>query len=158
MLLAQSTAPDAATGMNWIWLATLLLAGAALLGGFVLLMVLLFRHLHASRQFLHTERMRSLEAGIPLEAPEEMKAQAKFMHNAFWISFWLVFSVPGAALSAASVATKSVNGSIAVSIVIWIGATLVSVAAVVCATVLMIYTRSRKSDNCDGLPKLTKPM
>lgn len=55
--------------MNWAWLAILVLAGAALLCAFVLFMVLLFRHLHSSRQLLHTERMRSLEAGIPLEAP-----------------------------------------------------------------------------------------
>jgi hypothetical protein len=157
MLLAQFAAPDTTS----FWLIGVVL-GVALLIGFVFFMVLLFRYLRSSRQLTHTERMRSLEAGFPLEAPvapEETEShQAKFMHNAFWISFWLVSSVPAAALSAASAGTKTVDGSIALSIVVWIGAALASVAAVVCATVLMLNSRGHRADNSDGLRKTTKPM
>jgi len=153
MILAQSDAPNTAP----IWLICLAVGVASLLV-FVSFIVLLFRHLRSVRQLTHTERMRSLEAGFPLEAPEETKTQAKFMHNAFWISFWLVFSVPAAAMSAASAGTKTVNESIALSIVVWIGAALVSVAAVVCATVLMLNSRSHRADDSDSLRKTTKPL
>jgi len=156
MLFAQEAAPNTSS----IWLLTVIAVGASLLLVFVFVMfiVLLFRHLRSVRQLTHIERMRSLEAGFPLEAPEETKAQAKFMHNAFWISFWLVFGVPSAALSAASAGTKTVNGSIALSIVIWIGAAIASIAAVACATVLMLNSRPRKADDSDGLRKTTKLM
>ena len=150
MLLAQ--AGLATTSQAWV--AILSVATVVLFIG-VLSLVMLFRHVRSSRQLLHAERMRSLEAGFPLEAPEEAKLQAKFQHNAFWISFWMVFTVPTAALSAASASTQS-NASIALSIVIWIVAGAVGIAAVVCAAVLMIYSRARKADDGDGSRKMPK--
>jgi uncharacterized membrane protein len=151
MLLAQSAAPN----LSSLWLTIWVAVGIAFLFVVLSFIVLLFRHLRSSRQLTHTERMRSLEAGIPLEAPEEAKAQAQFIHNAFWISFWLVVSVPAAAFSAASAGTKSVNGSIGLSIVIWIVAAVASVAAVVCATVLMLNSRTRRADDSDAMRKTT---
>jgi hypothetical protein len=152
MLLAQSSS----TVTHSTWPAMMLGAGGGLMLVFILFLVLLFRHLRTSRQLLHVERMRSLEAGIPLEAPEETKLQSKFQHNAFWISFWMVFSVPGAALSAASAATQT--SALALSILIWVVAAVVSVAAVVCAAILMIYSRGRRPDDADLLRRAPKLM
>jgi NADH:ubiquinone oxidoreductase subunit 3 (subunit A) len=150
MLLAQS----GFTTTSQAWVAILSVAVVMLFVGVVSL-VMLVRHVRSSRQLLHAERMRSLEAGFPLEAPEEAKLQSKFLHNAFWISFWMVFTVPTAALSAASASTQA-NATLALSIVIWIVAGAVGIAAVVCAAVLMIYSRGRKSDDGDGLRKMPK--
>jgi hypothetical protein len=136
------------------WVAILSVAVVVLFVG-VLSLVMLFRQVRSSRQLLHAERMRSLEAGLPLEAPEEAKLQSKFQHNAFWISFWMVFTVPPAALSAASASTQT-NEYLALSIVIWITAGAVGIAAVVCAAVLMIYSRGRKADDGDGMWKMPK--
>lgn len=152
MLLAQAPA----LGTFWNWQLILIATGASLLLLGVLFLVLLFRHLRSVRQLTHLERMRSLEAGFPLEAPEETKTHAKYMHNAFWISFWLVFSVPGASLSAASAATNKANGSIALLIIIWGGAAIATIATAVCATVLMLKTRPHTHES-DDLMKPKKP-
>jgi hypothetical protein len=146
MFLAQSVATNA----SWFWPAIIVMSGFAVLGISVLFLLLLFRHLRADRQLLNAKRMRSLDAGFPLEAPEAAKIQAKFLHNAFWISFWLVFSVPAAAFSAASAATREWQGSTGTSIVIWIAAGAASIAAVCCATALMLFTRFRKVEEADG--------
>lgn len=109
------------------------------------IVALSLRHARSNRELLHAERMRAIEAGIPWQEPEAEsdKPGAKFMHNAFWISFWLVVSVPGAAFSGASAATNEVDQS-AISIIAWIAAALVSIAAVVGAATLMIYARSHQ--------------
>lgn len=150
MLLAES----GLLTTSQAWVAILSVAVVVLFIN-ALFLVLLFRHVWSSRQLLHAERMRSLEAGFPIEAPEEAKLQAKFQHNAFWISFWMVFTVPTAALSAAS-ASSQTHPSLALSIVIWLSAAAVGIAAVVCAAVLMISSRGRKADNGDALRKMPK--
>ncbi len=142
MFLAQTAAP---TGFLVSWLAVAA-SVAAVLGLIAFFVVVLFRHLQSVRQLTHLERMRMLEDGFPIEAPAETKAHAKFMHNAFWISFWLVFSVPAAALSAASGATSAVNGSTTLLAVIWSAAGAASIAAVGCATWLMIHTKPGKEE------------
>lgn len=156
MLMAQTA--SAGADSTWGVSAIVVFILAAVLGTVLLFLALLFRYLRASRQLLHDERMRSLEMGIPLEAPEVMQMQQKFLHNAFWISFWLVFSVPTAAFSAASSATRTVNGSLGVTIVIWSAAVTASAAAVICGTVLMIYSRRQTTDDGDEAPKLPKPI
>lgn len=150
MLLAES---DLST-TSQAWGSILSVVTVVLFIG-VLSLVMLFRHIRSSRQLLHAERMRSLEAGFPLEAPEDAKLQAKFQHNAFWISFWMVFTVSTAALSAAS-ASSQTNAPLALSIVIWIVAGAVGIAAVVCAAVLMISSRVRKADDGNGFRKIPK--
>ncbi|MBS0260916.1 MAG: hypothetical protein JSS02_03085 [Planctomycetes bacterium] len=152
MILAQTAAPSTA-GMWMVGIA----AGLAVLLVTMTFLVLLFRYLSAARQLTHAERMRSLEAGLPMQAPEEAKIQAKFLYNAFWISFWLVVAVPAAAFSAVSFGAKPANESVALSIVIWSGATLASIAAVVCATVLMLKSRPRKTDDPDGPRRAANP-
>ena len=125
----------------------------AILGGCAIV-VLSLRHARAKRELLHAERIRAIEAGLPWESPPLSPATkpesaqppgAKFMHNAFWISFWIVSGVPGAAFSAASAATKEFHADqLAIGIAAWSAAAVASVAAVVCATTLMIYSRSRQ--------------
>ena len=140
-------------------LATGLLISAAALGAvFVLVIVILvlsLRYARASRELLHTERVRAIEAGLLWEEPESAKAGAKFMHNAFWISFWVVVTVPGAAFSAASAVATEFH--VAIGIAAWSAAAVASVAAVVCATTLMIYARSRPETRDTYSAKPRKP-
>lgn len=141
MLFAQSDL----TSRFWPFTNSIL-AGAALLFVAVLAVVLLFLHSRSSRQLLNTERMRSLEAGFPYDTAEATKMQARQLHNAFWISFWLAFAVPAVAFSAAYATTSTVENNTALSLVTWIGASAASVAAVVCAAVVMACSRSRNVD------------
>ena len=137
-LLAQTSA----AGPSWLWPALIIAGVVALVLLIVLTILLTFRGIFVSRRLLHAERMRSLEAGIPWEPSPVEKSQSQFMDNAFWISFWLVTAVPSAAFAAATTATQEMNKTMALAIVIWSGAALASVAAVTCATILMIYSRS----------------
>ena len=114
----------------------------------ILVIVLSLRHLRFTREKLHAERLKMIDAGYPLEEAESTKRRQQYMHNAFWISFWMVFLVPSAAFSAAAAATD--RGELAgYLIAIWIGASAASVAAVVCAAVLMICSRCSREDGGD---------
>ncbi len=116
----------------------------AILGGCPIV-VLSLRHARNNRELLHAERLRAIESGLPWQEPEPESAKpgAKFVHNAFWISFWLVVSVPSAALSGASASTKYAD-QLAIVIATWSAAVLASIAAVAGATTMMIYARSRQ--------------
>ncbi len=121
----------------YAWLAIAAVAGACII------VTLSLRHARANRELLHTERPRAIEAGLPTEDPETIHAGAKFMHNAFWISFWLIVTVPGAAFSAASAVTTEFGADhLALTIAIFSVATLASIAAVGGALALMIYSRT----------------
>ena len=130
------------------WITTIAILGGCTI--VVTIVVLSLRHARANRELLHAERISAIEAGLPWQEPESASAVpppagAKFMHNAFWISFWIVSGVPGAAFSAASAATKEFHADqLAIGIAAWSAAAVASVAAVVCATTLMIYSRSRQ--------------
>lgn len=139
----------------------------ALLGVWTIV-VLLIRYARAKRELLHAERIRAIEAGLPWQEPKSAQPEsaqpesaepgAKFMHNAFWISFWVVVSVPSASFSAAATATKELHvDQLALGIAAWSAAALVSVAAVVCATTLMIYSRSRRESRDSDSTNPRKP-
>ena len=123
------------------------------------IVVLSLRYARSNREMLHAERLRAIEAGLPWQEPESVSESAqpgaKFMHNAFWISFWVVVTVPGAAFSAASAVTTEFH--IAIGIAAWSAAAVASVAAVVCATTLMIYARSRQEPRDNNLAKPREP-
>ncbi len=146
MLIAQVSAQDASTRSYDIAVLVALLIPiivCILVAGFL---VLVLRHLRFNRETLHAERLKMIEAGYPLEEPESTKRQQKFMHNAFWISFWMVFAVPSSAFSAATAATaQSENTGFIVAI--WTGAAAASIAAVVSAAVLMIYSRASHDED-----------
>ena len=67
----------------------------------------------------------------------------------------MVFGVPSSAFSAAAAATgKSQHAGYLLAI--WIGASAASIAAVVCAAVLMVHSRSRQQEDDDEpLPSVT---
>lgn len=140
MLLAQMSVTN--TIPNWL-VVVIVVVPAAFLFLFTLMTILL-RHLRANRALLHAERMRSIEAGLPLDVSDQTKLQAKYMHNAFWISLWLGFAVPASAFSAAAAATRTADKSLGLVLAVWICAAVAAVAAVVCATVLMINARCRQ--------------
>lgn len=80
------------------------------------------------------------------------------MYNAYWISFWVAVSIPGAAFSAASAATKErYVEQLALGIAAWSAAAVASAAAVVCATTRMIYARSRQEPRDSYSAKSRKP-
>jgi hypothetical protein len=131
------------------------IAVAVFVGIIVLpMMVLVLRYVYHSRQLQHTERMKAIEVGYPLEAGEASKTQAKYLHNTFWISFWIGFGVPAAAFGAASSAERVIAGNLGLGIAIWVSAAAASMAAVICATVLMIRSRTRPTEECrNNTPK-----
>ncbi len=133
-----------------------ILVPAASLAFIVSIIVLVLRHLQFTREKLHDERLKMIESGYPLEEPESAKRQQKYMHNAFWISFWMVSLVPSAAFSSAATASNR-SEHVGYLLAIWIGASVASVAAVVCAAVLMIYSRSSREDEDDMRMPMKKP-
>ena len=155
MLFAQADAGASQLSFDsTLWIAILVPAVFSAL--LVLFIVLLLRHLRFTREKLHDERLKMIEAGYPLEEPESTQRRQRYMHNAFWISFWMVALVPSAAFSAATAATdrRELAGYI---IAIWIGASAASVAAVICATVLMICSRCKWEDGGDAQLPMKKP-
>lgn len=156
MLFAQESVDAISQTFSLIPLVALLVVAAvgALL---ILVIVLSLRHLRFTREKLHAERLKMIEAGYPLEEAESTKRRQQYMHNAFWISFWMVALVPSAAFSAAATATdrRELAGYI---IAIWIGASAASVAAVVCAAVLMICSRCSREDGGEAQMPMKKPL
>lgn len=103
---------------------------------------LIFRQVARSRELSHLERMKALELGQPTEPSEAEKSQNKYLHNAFWICFWIGAGVPIAAASAASSVMIQTNlHEFSIILAIWICVAVISVASVVCATTLMISSR-----------------
>jgi hypothetical protein len=140
MLLAQAAAPSATP--NIVVFVLVALGILACVGVVLVILVLSFRHARRNREMLHEERLMAVKHGHPLEEPNS--SYAKFMHNAFWISFWMVALVPPAAFSAAASATESGERPLSFTVVVWLLAGAGSIAAVVCATVLMLASRNRK--------------
>src|SRR5439155_23675908 len=97
---------------------------------------------YVHRKLLHAERMRAIETGHPLDMLDPGAQQAKYMHNAFWISFWLGFGVPAAAFGSAFESSSHLSGSHILGVVAWSGAALASIVAVACSTALMVHSRS----------------
>lgn len=92
-----------------------------------------------SRELTHLERMKVLETGQPIGPSEAEKCQARYLHNVFWICFWVGAGVPIAAASAASTVMIQTNlHEFGILLAIWICVAVIAVASVVCATALMI--------------------
>src|SRR5262249_4150277 len=109
----------------------LLFAGIAI---FLLLSVvsaiswMAMRQSQRSRELEHAERMKAIELGQPLIPPEHDKLHQKYVHNIFWIAFWIGAGVPISAAWAASYAMA--QGSIkelSVTLAMWIGVAVSSV-------------------------------
>jgi len=101
------------------------------------------RQLAKSRDLEHLERIKALEMGKPIGPSEAEKCQIKYLHNVFWICFWIGAGVPLAATSAASSIMIQTNlQEFRIILAIWICVAVISVASVVCATALMISSRN----------------
>ena len=133
-----------------------ILVPAASCAFIILIIILVLRHLRFTREKVHDERLKMIEMGYRLDEPASTKQQKKYMHNAFWISFWMVFLVPSAAFSAAASATDRIE-HLGYVLAIWIGASVASVASVVSAAVLMMYSRCSREDEGEMLVPMEKP-
>lgn len=151
-LIAQSSplpSPLPSPPLGWI----LIVCGVTLLLSFFLVLALLLRHARQQRHLLHLERMRSIEAGYPLQTTDPAEQQTRYLHNAFWIAFWMGFGVPAAAFSAAAATTQEIDEPLGLGIAIWISAAAASVAAVICATILMAAPRITRGSQAAPVPK-----
>lgn len=135
---------------SWI-LVLAILAGVLVFASF--LFWLIFRQTTKNRELLHLERMKSLEMGRSIGPSEAEKCQSKYLHNVFWICFWVGAGVPIAATSAASsVMIQSKLQEFGIILAIWICVAVISITSVVCGTALMISSRDwaskgNKADN-----------
>lgn len=154
MLIAEIFSPYLSS--NPVLMA--ILTGAIVLLVSLTLLFLLFRFLRTNRELLHAERMKSLENGLSFEAHDETKARSKYVHNAFWIAFWMGFGLPAAGFSAAYAVTSTYQAGTALSIVAWIGAAVAAMGGVVCATILMISSRNRSVEKSEALPRMVRRM
>ena len=155
MLFAQESADAVVRNFDPIPLIAILVP-TAFLAFIIAIIVLVQRHQRFNREKQHTERLKMIEAGFPYEVPESTQRRQKYMHNAFWISFWMVFLVPSAAFSAATSSTESLQQTWYL-VPVWIGASLASIAAVVSAAVLMIHSRTSGDDDGDVKMPMKKP-
>ena len=155
MLFAQESFAPVVRSIDPTVLIAILLPAAMLV--FVIAVIVLGqRHQRFVREKLHTERLKMVEAGFPLEVPDSSQRRKTYMHNAFWIAFWMAFLVPSIAFSAAASSTESVKQTWYL-VVIWAGASLASIAAVVCACVLMVSSRSSRADEEDVTMPMKRP-
>jgi formate hydrogenlyase subunit 3/multisubunit Na+/H+ antiporter MnhD subunit len=139
-LFAFQDVPSPEAGFpTWI----IVIAGIAVALMFVgFLFWLIIRQVAKSRELSHLERMKALELGQAIGPSEAEKCQSKYLHNVFWICFWLGAGVPIAATSAASSVMIQTNlHEYSVIVAIWICVAVISVASVVCAAILMISSR-----------------
>lgn len=133
-------------------LPTSLMVVAIVAGGLLFLGFLSWlgvRQAARSRELSHLEHMKSLELGKSIGPSESEKRQAKYVHNVFWICFWIGAAVPIAVTSSASaVEMHSSIHEFRIILGIWICVAVISVASVICATVLMSSGRrwSAKED------------
>jgi mannitol-specific phosphotransferase system IIBC component len=124
-----------------VWLPVIIIA--AIVSLFIgVLTWLVIRQIAKSRDLRHLERMKALELGRAIGPSEAEKTQAKYLHNIFWISFWIGAGVPMAASSAAgSVMIQTQLQDFGIIRTMWICVAVISVASVICATVLMKSSR-----------------
>jgi hypothetical protein len=120
--------------------------GLTVVGFFLLGLILLgtvMRHLRRSRELLHTERLKALEVGQSPGFSDPEEEQKRYTHNVFWIAFWVGAGVPMASASAAaSVMNQEKVSQLGLVLGMWISVAVISVASVICATVLMVKARS----------------
>jgi hypothetical protein len=82
----QAAPPAEAEFQTWIFVITIV-AMALLFVGFFFWLI--SRQVAKSREFSHLERMKALELGQPSGPSVAEKLQNKYLHNIFWICFWL---------------------------------------------------------------------
>jgi hypothetical protein len=148
-LFAQEPAPLAGFPTGWL-VAISVIVLLLLFVGLVLWVSL--RYAAHSRELSHLERLKALDAGQPLE-PAAESAHQRYAHNAFWIAFWVGAGVPIAATWAAgTVMTRTDLPPVGLVLAVWLSVAGISIAGVVCATVLMLSTRQAPPAGGDRPP------
>jgi hypothetical protein len=113
-----------------------------LISGFVVFVVVM-KQVGRSRELLHEERLKAIDAGMNWHDPDQNEQQNKSIHNAFWISFWMVVVGCGASFSAVSSFLGDGNDhDTSVAMFAWVSAGGSSVAALASATLLMVKARA----------------
>lgn len=149
----QAIPPPEAESSMWLFIIAIVAIALLFVG---ILFWLIFRQVAKSREFSHLERMKALELGQPAGPTEAEKCQDKYLHNVFWISFWIGAGVPIAAASAASsVMIQTHLQDFGIILSIWLCVAIISVASVVCATALMISSRNWSSKRDKESSKMT---
>jgi hypothetical protein len=125
------------------------LAVAAVLLVMLILAALVVWHLRRNRQLLHLERIKAIDAGQTASFYPPDRSKQRYIHNTFWIAFWVGAVVPVAAVITAASATSSQGLALplAVQITIWACVIPVCVAAMVCATIIMVSARRVASES-----------
>jgi hypothetical protein len=139
LFTAQFVAPSNAEFPIWFPIIAIVAIALLFIG---VLAWLGIRQAAKSRDLEHLQRMKALELGRPTGPSETEKCQNKYLHNIFWIAFWIGAGVPIAAASgASSVMIQTHLQDFGIILAMWICVAVISVASVVCAAVLMISTR-----------------
>jgi len=137
----------------WILVIAIVTIGL-LFAGFALWLIV--KQAAKSREMSHLERMKVIESGQPIGPSEAEKCQAKYLHNVFWICFWVGAGVPIAATSAVtSVMIQTKLQDFFILRAIWICVAVISTASVICATALMVAsghwaTKGQKKSSGNG--------
>jgi hypothetical protein len=149
----QAAQPDAEF-QTWQFVIAIITISLLFVG---LLSWLGIRQAAKSREFSHLERMKALELGRAIGPSEAEKCQHRYLHNLFWICFWIGAGVPIAAVSAASsIMIQTHLQDFGTILAIWICVAVISVASVVCGTALMISSRHWPSKGHKDSPENDK--
>jgi hypothetical protein len=144
-VIAQAGDLDA-YGLNSALVAIMIMLVPLLIGCMALLIVM--KYVRRAREMLHAERLKSIAAGLPWQDPDIGVNENKLLHNSFWISFWMVAIGCGASFSSVSAAmSKPTFENTHTATVAWCCAAIASIAAVICATLLMLKSRALRLDH-----------
>jgi hypothetical protein len=128
----------------WIFIITTVFISLLFLG---FVCRLIGKHLAKNREYAHLERIKALELGQPVGPSVAEVCQKKYLHNTFWICFWIGAAVPiVATASAATVMIEARPQNLGVILAIWICAAVIAVAGVVSAAALMFGGGYRRTN------------
>lgn len=95
------------------------------------------------RKLTNTERLKIIEGGLSSELLKTIETQAR-RNRFFSVALALAFWVPGIALAGATYATVKCDGNFSISIVVWSASIIVTLASVICATIVMGRQRTHE--------------
>jgi hypothetical protein len=103
----------------------------------------ILRCLLTYRKLTNTERLKIIEGGQSIELLKTIESQAR-RNRFFSVALAMAFWVPGIALAGATYATVKCEGNFSISIVVWSASIIVTLASVICATIVMGRQRAHE--------------